>query len=102
MGFIMNVLAIIIMFVSVLYYYRQVGRAKKTTYGQQVLSQTSQLTMSAFLLGLGILLIELNAMGLSRHRFVDHLLYYGAFVSFVTSVSLWYYTRILQKEDSKK
>jgi hypothetical protein len=54
--------------------------------------------MSAFILGLGVILIELNAFGLSRSKFVDHLLLYGAFVGLVNALSLWYFSRTL-KED---
>ncbi|MEG0255239.1 MAG: hypothetical protein RR554_04300 [Vagococcus sp.] len=98
MSLIINITSIVIIFVSMFYYYRKIVLAKKSEFVQKVLANTSQLTMSAYLLGLGVILIELNAFGLSRSHFVNHLLIYGAFVSLVNSFSLWYFSRTL-KED---
>jgi len=78
-------------------YYRQVSKAKKNQLGLEVLAKSSQLTMSGFILGLGVILTELNSFGLSRSEFVNHLLIYGAFVSLVTIISIWYYSRTLKK-----
>lgn len=94
---ILNTLTIIIILASLFVYYRQVVKAKKTEKGYEILASASQLTIIAFMLGLGILLVELNAFGLSRGRFVEHLLIYGAFVSLVTTFSIWYYSRLLKK-----
>ncbi|MGX7024533.1 hypothetical protein [Vagococcus hydrophili] len=98
MSLIINISSIVIIFISMFYYYRKIVVYKNNSLGQKVLSNTSQLTMSAYLLGLAVILIELNAFGLSRSKFVDHLLMYGAFVSLVNSLSLWYFSRTL-KED---
>lgn len=98
MSLIINTILIAVTFASMLYFYYHGNLAKKSEVGQKVLAFTSQITMSAFILGLAIILIELNAAGLSRSKFVDHLLIYGAFVSLVNSVSLWYFSRTL-KED---
>lgn len=95
---IINSTSIVVIFVSMLYFYYRSNVAKKTELGQKVLAFTSQITMSAFILGLAIILIELNAFGLSRSKFVDHLLFYGAFVGLANSLSLWYFSRTL-KED---
>lgn len=97
-SFFINSASIIIMFLGMVYFYIKSASAKKTDIGQQVLANTSQLTMSAFILGLGIILIELNAFGLSRTKFVDHLLLYGAFVCLVNSTSLWYFSRTLKQD----
>lgn len=91
-----NIVTMVIIFVSMFVYYRQVKRVKRTEYGYKVLANTSQLTMSAFILGLGILLTELNAFGLSRKEFINHLLIYGAFVSLVTIFGIWYYNQTLK------
>ncbi|MBO0436407.1 hypothetical protein [Vagococcus fluvialis] len=98
MSLIINIIAIATTFTSMLYFYYHSNLAKKTVLGQKVLAFTSQITMSAFILGLGVILIELNAFGLSRSKFVDHLLLYGAFVGLVNALSLWYFSRTL-KED---
>ncbi len=98
MSLIINITSIVIIFVSMFFYYRKVIVSKNSVIGQKVLSNTSQLTMSAYLLGLAVILIELNAFGLSRGKFVTHLLMYGAFVSLVNGLSLWYFSRTL-KED---
>lgn len=98
MSLIINTTMIAATFVSMLYFYYRGNVAKKSEIGQKVLAFTSQITMSAFILGLAVLLIELNAFGLSRSKFVDHLLMYGSFVSVVNALSLWYFSRTL-KED---
>lgn len=98
MSLIINITSIIVIFASMLFFYYRSNVAKKSPLGQKVMAFTSQITMSAFILGLGILLIELNAMGLSRSKFVDHLLLYGAFVSLVNSLSLWYFSRTLKEK----
>ncbi|MEG2708267.1 MAG: hypothetical protein RR968_03950 [Vagococcus sp.] len=98
MSLIINITSIIVIFASMLFFYYRSNVAKKSPLGQKVMAFTSQITMSAFILGLGILLIELNAMGLSRSKFVDHLLLYGAFVSLVNSLSLWYFSRTLSED----
>ena len=96
MSLAIQITTLVIIFCSMFIYYRQVSKAKKSEIGLEVLARTSQLTMSAFILGLGIILIELNSFGLSRSKFVNHLLIYGAFVSLVTIVSIWYYNRTLK------
>ena len=96
MSLIIQIATLLIIFASMFIYYRQVSKAKKSQLGLEVLARTSQLTMSAFILGLGVILIELNSFGLSRGKFVNHLLLYGAFVSLVTVVSIWYYNRTLK------
>ncbi|MBO0476625.1 hypothetical protein DOK76_06050 [Vagococcus sp. DIV0080] len=98
MSLIINITSIVVIFASMLFFYYRSNVAKKSPLGQKVMAFTSQITMSAFILGLGILLIELNAMGLSRSKFVDHLLLYGAFVSLVNSLSLWYFSRTLSED----
>ncbi len=100
MSVIINITSIVVILVSMFYYYRKVIAAKTSTVVQKVLANTSQMTMSAYLLGLAVILIELNAIGLSRTKFVNHLLIYGGFVSLVNSLSLWYFSRTF-KEDSK-
>lgn len=97
MSLIIQIITLVIIFTSMLIYYRQVSKAKKSQLGLEVLARTSQLSMSAFVLGLGVILIELNSFGLSRSEFVNHLLIYGAFVSLVTIISIWYYSRTLKK-----
>ncbi|MGX4686791.1 hypothetical protein JNUCC83_07805 [Vagococcus sp. JNUCC 83] len=96
MSLIIQIVTLVIIFASMFVYYRQVSKAKKSQVGLEVLARTSQLTMSAFVLGLGVILIELNSFGLSRSEFVNHLLIYGAFVSLVTIASIWYYSRTLK------
>ncbi|MEG0286914.1 MULTISPECIES: hypothetical protein [Vagococcus] len=98
MSLIINTTLIVAIFVSMLYFYYRGNVAKKSEVGQKVLAFTSQITMSAFILGLAVILIELNAFGLSRSKFVDHLLLYGAFVSIVNSLSLWYFSRTLKEK----
>lgn len=98
MSLIINTTLIVAIFVSMLYFYYRGNVAKKSEVGQKVLAFTSQITMSAFILGLAVILIELNAFGLSRSKFVDHLLLYGAFVSIVNSISLWYFSRTLKEK----
>ncbi|HCM88380.1 MULTISPECIES: hypothetical protein [Vagococcus] len=98
MSLIINISSIIIIFASMFFYYRKVILSKNSVVVQKALSNTSQLTMSAYLLGLAIILIELNAFGLSRSKFVTHLLMYGAFVSLVNSLSLWYFSRTLKAD----
>lgn len=98
MRLVLNVISIIIIFVSVFYYYRKTLRYRGDSFGIKVLANASQITMSCYLLGLAILLIELNAFGLSRGKFVNHLLIYGAFVSLVNSGSLWYFGRVLKEK----
>ncbi|MGX6969966.1 hypothetical protein [Vagococcus bubulae] len=97
MSLIIQIVTLLIIFVSMFIYYRQVNQAKKSQLGLEVLARSSQLTMSAFILGLGVILIELNSFGLSRSEFVNHLLMYGAFVGLVTIISIWYYSRTLKK-----
>ncbi|RHH67093.1 MULTISPECIES: hypothetical protein [Vagococcus] len=97
MSLIIQIITLVIIFTSMFIYYRQVSKAKKSQLGLEVLARTSQLSMSAFVLGLGVILIELNSFGLSRSEFVNHLLIYGAFVSLVTIISIWYYSRTLKK-----
>ena len=97
-SFIINTVSIIVVFVSMFYFYYVSNVFKKSQLGQKVLANTSQITMSAFILGLAIILIELNAVGLSRAKFVNHLLIYGAFVSLVNSVSLWYFSRTINED----
>lgn len=96
MSLIIQIVTLVIIFTSMFIYYRQVSKAKKSQLGLEVLARTSQLSMSAFVLGLGVILIELNSFGLSRSEFVNHLLIYGAFVSLVTIISIWYYSRTLK------
>ncbi|APB30778.1 hypothetical protein [Vagococcus teuberi] len=96
MSLIIQIITLVIIFTSMFIYYRQVSKAKKSQLGLEVLARTSQLSMSAFVLGLGVILIELNSFGLSRSEFVNHLLIYGAFVSLVTIISIWYYSRTLK------
>ncbi|MGY3704306.1 hypothetical protein BW731_08400 [Vagococcus martis] len=96
MSLIIQIVTLVIIFTSMFIYYRQVSKAKKSQIGLEVLARTSQLSMSAFVLGLGVILIELNSFGLSRSEFVNHLLIYGAFVSLVTIISIWYYSRTLK------
>ncbi|MFC6347478.1 hypothetical protein [Vagococcus carniphilus] len=98
MSLIINITSIVVILVSMFYYYRKVIAAKTSVLAQKVLANASQLTMSAYMLGLAVILIELNAFGLSRTKFVNHLLIYGGFVSLVNSFSLWYFSRTL-KED---
>ncbi|MCI0130428.1 MULTISPECIES: hypothetical protein [Enterococcaceae] len=97
MNLIIQIVTLLIIFVSMFIYYRQVSKAKKNQLGLEVLAKSSQLTMSGFILGLGVILTELNSFGLSRSEFVNHLLIYGAFVSLVTIISIWYYSRTLKK-----
>ena len=101
MKLIINSVAFIVIIVSMLYYYRQVSLYRKTDKKAHVFANASQLTMSAYLLGLGVILIELNAFGLPRGKFVNHLIVYGAFVSLVNALSIWYFSR-LEKSESKK
>ena len=98
MSLIINTTLIVAIFVSMLYFYYRGNVAKKSEVGQKVLAFTSQITMSAFILGLAVILIELNAFGLSRSKFVDHLLLYGVFVCIVNSLSLWYFSRTLKEK----
>lgn len=98
MKLIINSVAFVIIIVSMLYYYRQVSHYRKTEKNAHIFANASQLTMSAYLLGLGVILIELNAFGLSRGKFVNHLIVYGAFVSLVNALSIWYFSRLAKSE----
>ncbi|MGO3733177.1 MAG: hypothetical protein ACTJHC_08345 [Vagococcus sp.] len=100
MRLIINIITIVIILSCMFYYYKKVMSYKNSDYGQKVLANASQITMSAYLLGLAIILIQLNAFGLSRGKFVNHLLIYGAFVSLVNGVSIWYFGRIFKEKRS--
>ena len=93
---------ILFILVNVYYYYRKTVMYRETEVGQKVLALASQITMSAFIFGLAVILIQLNMIGLGKKHFVNALLYYGVFVSLVNVVAIWYYEKtVTQKNDGE-
>ena len=98
MRLIINIVSILIIFMGMFYYILKTMKFREDEKGYKVMAHASQITMSSYLLGLAIILIELNMFGLSRGKFVNHLLIYGAFVSVVNVGSLWYFSRTMKEK----
>ncbi|MGY3751105.1 hypothetical protein [Vagococcus acidifermentans] len=97
MKLVTTLILIAVIVLTMLYYYRKAFVYRHSADGQQILANASQLTMSAFLLGLALILFQLNTFGISRGNYINSLLIYGAFVSTANAAGVWYYGRHLPK-----